>query len=147
VLYVVVAWRIARLMRLGRNCPDLDAQLAFEPDEWKAAYILDQKKLPDKTPTLNEVVRLIARLGSFLTRKGDSEPGVKTIWLDIQRMLDFAAGIRFSTELQSRLHHAHFSVAHQGIHVHHNQHAVIHHGQTGNKAGVNPGIKLGSRLD
>ncbi|MEF9407067.1 transposase, partial [Ralstonia solanacearum species complex bacterium KE055] len=24
VLYMIVAWRIARLMRLGRTCPDLD---------------------------------------------------------------------------------------------------------------------------
>ena len=53
VLYMVVAWRIARLMRLGRSCPELDAQLMFEPDEWQAAYILNKKKLPDKPPTLN----------------------------------------------------------------------------------------------
>ena len=102
VLYMVVAWRIARLMRLGRSCPDLDAQLMFEPDECKAAYILNQKKLPDKPPTLNEVVRLVARLGGFLARKGDGEPGVKTIWLGMQRILDFAAGIRFSRELQAQ---------------------------------------------
>ena len=102
VLYMVVAWRIARLMRLGRSCPDLDAQLMFEPDECKAAYILNQKKLPDKPPTLNEVVCLVARLGGFLARKGDGEPGVKTIWLGMQRILDFAAGIRFSRELQAQ---------------------------------------------
>jgi hypothetical protein len=102
VLYMVVAWRIARLMRLGRSCPDLDAQLMFEPDEWQAAYILNKKKLPDKPPTLNEVVRLVARLGGFLARTGDGEPGVKTIWLGMQRILDFAAGIRFSRELQAR---------------------------------------------
>ena len=101
VLYMVVAWRIARLMRLGRSCPELDAQLMFEPDEWKAAYILTKQKLPDKPPTLNEVVRLVARLGGFLARKGDGEPGVKTIWLGMQRVLDFAAGIRFSRELQA----------------------------------------------
>ena len=53
VLYMVVAWRIARLMRLGRSCPDLDAELMFEPDEWKATYILNKQKLPDKPPTLN----------------------------------------------------------------------------------------------
>ena len=98
VLYRVVAWRIARQMRLGRSCPDLDAQLMFEPDEWKAAYILNKQKLPDKPPTLNEVVRLVARLGGFLARKGDGEPGVKTIWQGMQRILDFAAGIRFSCE-------------------------------------------------
>lgn len=101
VLYMVVAWRIARLMRLGRSCPELDAQLMFEPDEWKAAYILNKQKLPSKPPTLNEVVRLVARLGGFLARKGDGEPGVKTIWLGMQRILDFAAGIRFSRELQA----------------------------------------------
>lgn len=99
VMYMIVAWRIARLMRLGRSCPELDAALMFEPDEWRAAYILNKEKIPDKTPTLNAVVRLVARLGGFLARKGDGEPGVKTIWLGMQRIIDFAAGIRFSREL------------------------------------------------
>ena len=101
VLYMIVAWRIACLMRLGRSCPDLDAQLMFEPDEWKAAFILNQKRPPDTPPTLNEVVHLVARLGSFLARTGDGEPGVKTIWLGMQRILDFTAGVRFSRELQA----------------------------------------------
>ena len=101
VLYMVVAWRIARLMRLGRTCPDLNAQLMFEPDEWKAAYILNKLKVPKDPPTLNEVVRLVARLGGFLGRKSDGEPGVKTIWLGMQRIVDFAAGIRFYKELQA----------------------------------------------
>ena len=63
---------------------------------------MNQKKLPDKPPTLNEVVRLVARLEGFLARKGDGEPGVKTIWPGMQRILDFAAGIRFSRELQAQ---------------------------------------------
>ena len=54
VLYMVVAWQIARLMRLERTCPDLNTQLMFEPDEWKAAYILNQQKVPSETPTLNK---------------------------------------------------------------------------------------------
>lgn len=93
VVYLIVAWRIARLMRLGRTCPDMDAALMFDRDEWQGAYILNKQKLPDKTPTLNEVVRLVARLGGFLARKGDGEPGVKTIWLGMQRVIDFAAGV------------------------------------------------------
>ncbi|MCW8177245.1 IS4 family transposase, partial [Verminephrobacter aporrectodeae] len=44
----------------------------------------------------------IARLGGFLARKRDGEPGVKTIWLGMQRILDFAAGIRFCRELQAQ---------------------------------------------
>lgn len=49
-LYMVVAWRIAFLMRMGRNCPDLDAALFFERDEWRAAYILNGKKPPAAPP-------------------------------------------------------------------------------------------------
>ena len=98
MLFLVVSWRIARLMRLGRTVPDLDAGLLLEPEEWQAAYILTKKPLPKQPPRLNEVLRLIARLGGFLGRKGDGEPGVKTIWLGLQRVMDFAAGIRFARE-------------------------------------------------
>jgi len=97
-LFMVVAWRIARLMRLGRTCPDLGAALLFERDEWQAAYILNRKKVPETPPRLNEVVRLVAMLGGFLARKGDGEPGVKTLWLGLQRVVDFAAGIKFARE-------------------------------------------------
>ena len=31
----------------------------------------------------------------------DGEPGVQTIWLGLQRIIDFAAGVRFSRELQA----------------------------------------------
>ena len=99
-LYLVVAWRVARLMRLGRTCPELDAELLFDRDEWQAAFILNKRKPPAKPPTLNQVIRLVARLGGFLGRKHDGEPGVKTIWLGLQRVMDFAAGVKFSRELE-----------------------------------------------
>jgi hypothetical protein len=82
-LFMVVAWRIAHLMRLGRTCPDLDAGLFFDPDEIEAAYLLHDKVPPAK-PKLNEVLRQIACIGGFLARKGDGEPGVKTIWLGLK---------------------------------------------------------------
>jgi hypothetical protein len=78
-LYLIVAWRIAHLMRMGRTCPDLDARLFFDPDEIQAAYVLN-KKLAPPAPRLNDVLRMIARAGGFLARKGDGEPGAKTIW-------------------------------------------------------------------
>lgn len=93
-LFMVVAWRIAHLMRTGRTCPDLDAELFFDPDEIQGAYLLTKKKRPDRPPRLNEVLRLIATLGGFLARKGDGEPGVKTIWLGLQRVMDAATTIQ-----------------------------------------------------
>ena len=100
-LYMVVSWRIARLMRLGRTCPDLNAELLFDRDEWQGAFILNKKKPPQMPPTLNEVLRLVAMLGGFLARKGDGEPGVKTIWLGLQRVMDFAAGLSFARQIQT----------------------------------------------
>ena len=78
-LYSVVAWRIAHLMRMGRTCPDLDAKLFLEPDEIEAAYLLNDQ-LAQPEPRLNDVLRMVAKAGGFLARKGDSEPGAKTIW-------------------------------------------------------------------
>ena len=70
----------------------------FDPDEIKAAYVLTKKPTPTLPPRLNEVVRRVAMLGGFLARKGDGEPGVKTIRIGLQRIMDFAAGVRFLRE-------------------------------------------------
>lgn len=78
-LFMVVAWRIAHLMRTGRTCPDLEATLLFDPDEINGAYLLAERKPPKTVPSINTVLRLIATLGGFLARKGDGEPGAKTI--------------------------------------------------------------------
>lgn len=98
-LYLVVSWRINRLMRLGRSLPDLPADLLFEADEWRAAYILNKKRPPKETPSLNAVVRLIAQLGGFLGRKGDGEPGAKTLWLGLRDIAVCVEGMRFAREL------------------------------------------------
>ncbi len=97
-IYLVIAWRINRLMRLGRTVPELDAELVFEPDEWRAAYILNKKPIPKKMPGLNEVIRLIARRGGFLGRKGDGEPGARTLWLGLQEIAVFVEGARYARE-------------------------------------------------
>ena len=92
-VYMVVSWRLARLVRLGRTHPDLAATMLFTADEWKGAYILAKKPVPKTPPTIREVIRRIAMLGGFLGRKGDGEPGVKTLWLGFQRIRDFVEGI------------------------------------------------------
>ncbi len=42
-LYLIVAWRVMHLMRLGRTCPRLPAELIFDPLEWKAPYCLKRR--------------------------------------------------------------------------------------------------------
>jgi hypothetical protein len=87
---MVVAWRVTYLMRLGRTCPHLDAALFFDADEIRGAYLLSKKPKPTTPPRLNEGLRLIAQLGGLLARKGDGEPGVKTIWQGMQQVASAA---------------------------------------------------------
>jgi hypothetical protein len=77
----------------GRALPELLADLMLEAGEWKAAYILNRKKVPQQTPPLCEVIRLIAQLGGFLGRKGDSKPDAKLIWLDMRDLAVDAHGM------------------------------------------------------
>ena len=101
--YRVVSWRIARLMRRGRTCPDLPAALMVEPDEISAAYVLIERPVPSTPPSLNDVVRRVAMLGGFLARRGDGEPGVKALWIGLQRVMDVATGVRFMRQSSAKL--------------------------------------------
>ena len=66
-------------------CPDFDATLFFDPDEIRAAYLLNKKKAPiAPAPGMNEVLRMVVCVGGFLARKHDGEPGVKTILRGLQ---------------------------------------------------------------
>lgn len=96
VVYLVVSWRLARLIRLGRIHPEWSAELFFSKTEWTGAFVLNKKKPPTKTPMVREVVRLIAQLGGFLARTGDGEPGVKSLWLGFQALRHFVSGVELS---------------------------------------------------
>ncbi|MFB1489902.1 MULTISPECIES: IS4 family transposase [unclassified Thiocapsa] len=100
MLHLVIAWRIMQLMRLGRTLPDLDAELLLNAYEIKAADILTKTLLPTGAARLNEVIRLMARMGGLLGRKGDGEPGVKTLWLGLQRVMDVVVGLKYAHALQ-----------------------------------------------
>lgn len=43
---------------------------------------------------VNEIVRLIAQIGGFLGRKSDGEPGAKTIWRGLDKVLAAADTLR-----------------------------------------------------
>jgi hypothetical protein len=91
---LVVAWRIVRLTMLGRETPDLACTVFFEDHEWKALYAFVHRSpaaVPAYVPTIREVMRTVASLGGFLGRKGDGEPGTKSLWLGLQRLDDIAA--------------------------------------------------------
>ena len=89
-LYMVVAWRILYVMKLGRECPDLPCDVVFEKDEWQSLYFICYgEKAMKKVPPLGEFVNKVAEFGGFLARNADGMPGPQAIWQGMARMRDF----------------------------------------------------------
>jgi hypothetical protein len=89
-LSTVVAWRVLYAALLARVLPAAPCTALLEAEEWQALYCQTHRTtlLPATPPTLREAVRWLARLGGFLGRKGDGEPGPMALWRGLQRLRD-----------------------------------------------------------
>ncbi len=88
--YAMVAWRLSYICHIGRECPDVDCEIIFEPSEWKSVYAVLEMEIPATgCPRLGDVVRAIARLGGFIDRP-KNDPGTQTLWVGMQRTFDLS---------------------------------------------------------
>lgn len=92
----IVAWRVMWLVSAAREQPDDPCTVILCKPEWQTLHAVTHRKkprpLPTEPPTLREAVRMIAALGGFLGRKGDGEPGLKTVWTGLARLSDMTTG-------------------------------------------------------
>ena len=83
-LYSIVAWRILWMTYQVRVDPDQSPTVAFSTTEIavleRVATTQKPARKAGQTFTLRDAVRVMAKLGGFLGRKSDGEPGVKTLW-------------------------------------------------------------------
>ena len=89
-------------MRLRHTLPNLPTDLLFEPDERRAAFIMNKKPAPRRTPALDALIGLSAQHGRFLGRKSDGEPSARTIWLGMQEIAVFVEGARYAWQFNDR---------------------------------------------
>jgi hypothetical protein len=85
-----VAWRLLWLTYQARQTPEADCTVALSTVEWQAlmAFATKSPLPPQQPPSLREAVRAIAKLGGFIGRKSDGEPGVKVLWRGWLRLQD-----------------------------------------------------------
>jgi len=94
-IFSIVAWRLLWLTLQARETPDAPCTMILKEFEWQALCATvpaGAQRLPATPPTLREAVRMIARLGGFLGRKCDREPGPQTLWRGLRRLHDIAQG-------------------------------------------------------
>lgn len=92
-LIAVVAIRLLQMKLVGRNQPEAKAK-THVPSRWLECLKLARPKVRHAEMTVYSFFRELAKMGGFLGRTGDGEPGWQTIWrgyLKLQSLLD---GIR-----------------------------------------------------
>lgn len=91
-IYSIIAWKILWLRYEAEKDPESPCDIVLKNYEWQALYCMVHKTPvpPKEPPTLKDAVLMIAKLGGFLGRKGDGEPGVTVIWRGMSRLNDIA---------------------------------------------------------
>jgi hypothetical protein len=96
----VVAVRVFQLRCALEFQPNAPAeQVATEAEVEVVRRFLQQKA---KRLTVRDFVRGVAKLGGFLGRKHDREPGVRALWRGYQRLQDMLAGFALHDSQTSR---------------------------------------------
>lgn len=87
-LDLIVAWRIMALDEAARHTPQREASHWLRACEWQAlcCYMNRTSHPPATAPTIRQAVLWIARLGGFLGRKSDGEPGPIVLWRGLQQL-------------------------------------------------------------
>jgi hypothetical protein len=83
---LVIAWRIMLMTLLGRETPDLPAEVLFSDIELQVLRAYAKKKGLKPPSTLSETVRLVGRIGGHLGRKHDPPPGHQLMWQGYQQL-------------------------------------------------------------
>jgi len=96
---LVVAWRTQWTMAHARQNPNAPCDAILTTEEWQPLYAaIHRRSPPDKPPTNRQAVRMIAKLGGFLGRKGDGEPGPMVLWRGLTRLPDLVAGWKLALQ-------------------------------------------------
>ena len=74
----IVALRIMKLRDYARNTPLISAKEVIEP--FKVEILIRYNDIKKEDITIYEYYREVAKIGGFLGRKSDGEPGWQTLW-------------------------------------------------------------------
>ena len=92
----IVAWRLFWLARMREHAPDAPCDAVLDKTEWTLLYrkIHKTKKVPSETPTLADALLWISKLGGYLGRASDPDPGVISQWRGWERLMDIVDDYR-----------------------------------------------------
>jgi predicted nucleotidyltransferase len=88
MMYSIIAIHIMQLTFLSRNAPETPCDIIFDETEWKTLYRAANRSRsePEKPPSMEEAMSLVAKLGGHVGAKSDGPPGLKVIWIGLNKL-------------------------------------------------------------
>jgi hypothetical protein len=86
----IAAVRLLALKELARTNPDAPAK--EHVDQGYIDVPCTVQKLKNRQPTVRQFWREVARVGGFLARKSDGDPGWQTLWRGMRHLEDWVVG-------------------------------------------------------
>jgi hypothetical protein len=77
---LVIAWRIMVMTLLGRESPELPAEVLFSDLDIRVLKAFARQRKLEGPSTVGLAVGLVARLGGYLARGNDPPPGHEVMW-------------------------------------------------------------------
>lgn len=92
-IYLVIAWRILLMTLLGREGPELPADVLFSDLELEVLHAYAKTRRDLKPPTnLMQAVHIVGTLGGFVRSKSNPHPGAQTLWLGYSQLRFMSMG-------------------------------------------------------
>ena len=95
---LVIAWRIMVMTLLGRESPELPAEVLFSDLEIRVLHAFARQRKLEGPSTLGIAVRLVARLGGYLARNNDPPPGHEVMWRGFTTLQGMSLGFAIALD-------------------------------------------------
>ncbi len=92
----IVALRLLKLRDVARNTPGILAKEVIDP--LKVDILIRYRRLKKKDITIYEYYREVAKIGGFIGRKSDGEPGWQTLWHGEMELTQLYIGAKLASK-------------------------------------------------
>jgi hypothetical protein len=83
---LVVAWRVYWLTMVGREAPDSPCTQLLSEDEWRVLSAWATGTMAETPPSAQQAMRWIGKLGGWLARGNQDNPGTTCMWRGLVRL-------------------------------------------------------------
>ncbi len=96
---LVVAWRVYWFTMVGRQKPETPCDQILSEDEWHVLSAWATGKIADTAPSAKQAMHWIGKLGGWLSRGKQDNPGTTCMWRGLGRLPSMAQGYRLALEI------------------------------------------------